>query len=441
VSKNFFASFAPSRFKLLEGVTIMSHFSITCRNCGKTLEDTYCAFCEHCQDALLVTTYHDRQFAEGSGEGIWRFNWLPVHSPRSGQPGPPVYRSQGLAEQLGLESLFVAFNGYWPEKEAFLQTCTFKEFEAAVVLQNARENGVEGLIVASAGNTARAFSHLSTQTGFPVIIVVPGMCLREMWYLESSSMVPTIAVGDGDYSDSIDVAKRIAMALGFPFEGGVKNVAKRDGLGIVMLEAVSKIGRLPDHYVQAVGSGTGAVGAWEMAERFLRDGRFGSRLPRLHLGQNFPFAPMLHAWEKGSRTLFPEDLDPALIPKITTRVLSTRYPAYSVKGGVYDALTATGGKMYGIVNEDVYAAMDLFEKTEGVDIVPASGVAVAVLWEAVEQGAIGKQETVLLNITGGGEKKLGKEKKIHAVEPRLVSKKITEKEIEELLCHALKKSS
>jgi cysteate synthase len=352
-----------------------------------------------------------------------------------------VYRSQGLAEQLGLESLFVAFNGYWPEKEAFLQTCTFKEFEAAVVLQNARENGVEGLIVASAGNTARAFSHLSTQTGFPVIIVVPGMCLREMWYLESSSMVPTIAVGDGDYSDSIDVAKRIAMALGFPFEGGVKNVAKRDGLGIVMLEAVSKIGRLPDHYVQAVGSGTGAVGAWEMTERFLRDGRFGSRLPRLHLGQNFPFAPMLHAWEKGSRTLFPEDLDPALIPKITTRVLSTRYPAYSVKGGVYDALTATGGKMYGIVNEDVYAAMDLFEKTEGVDIVPASGVAVAVLWEAVEQGAIGKQETVLLNITGGGEKKLGKEKKIHAVEPRLVSKKITEKEIEEPLCHALKKSS
>jgi cysteate synthase len=190
-----------------------------------------------------------------------------------------------------------------------------------------------------------------------------------------------------------------------------------------------------------VGSGTGAVGAWEMAERFLRDGRFGSRLPRLHLGQNLPFAPMLHAWEKGSRTLFAEDLMPELIPKITTRVLSTRYPAYSVKGGVYDALLATDGKMYGIENEAVYGAMDLFESTEGIDIVPASGVAVAVLRNAVEQGAIGKRETVLLNITGGGEKRLGKEKKTYAVEPRLVSKKITEKEIEELLCHALKKSS
>jgi cysteate synthase len=97
-----------------------------------------------------------------------------------------VYRSLGLAEHLGLKELFIAFNGYWPEKGALLETCTFKEFEAAVVLQNARENGVEGLIVASAGNTARAFAHLSTKESFPVVIVVPRMCLAEMWYLESS---------------------------------------------------------------------------------------------------------------------------------------------------------------------------------------------------------------------------------------------------------------
>jgi cysteate synthase len=420
----------------------MSHFSIKCSKCGKNLEHAYCAFCEHCADALLVTEYHDARFAErGAAGGIWRFNWLPVHESKFSQPGPVVYRSDRLAGQLGLENLYIAFNGYWPEKGAFLETCTFKEFEAAVVLQNARENGVEGLIVASAGNTARAFAHLSSITGFPIVIVVPRMCLGEMWYLERSGAVPTLAVGDGDYADSIDVAKKVAMARGFPFEGGVKNIAKRDGLGIVMLEAVSKIGKLPDHYVQAVGSGTGAIGAWEMAERFVRDGRFGARLPVLHLGQNLPFAPMLHAWEKGSRTLFPEDLDPELISRITTRVLSTRYPAYSVLGGMYDALTATGGKMYGIENDAVYAGMELFLKAEGIDIVPASGVAVAALGEAVRTGAIRKNEAVLLNITGGGEARLRRVKKTYAVEPRFVSKNATEKEIEELLCQALKKNS
>jgi cysteate synthase len=418
----------------------MSHYALQCRKCGKTLTDAYCAFCEHCADALLVTDYGGR-FSEQGGEGIWRFSWLPVHTPAALQPGPVVYRSRGLAAHLGLENLYIVFNGYWPEKGAGLQTCTFKEFEAAVVLQNARENGVEGLIVASAGNTARAFSHLAAETGFPVIIVVPKMCLGEMWYLEPSGVVPTFAVGDGDYADAIDVAKRIAAVTGYPFEGGVKNIAKRDGLGIAMLEGVSKIGRLPDHYVQAVGSGTGAIGAWEMAERFVREGRFGSRLPILHLGQNLPFAPMLHAWEKGSRTLSPGDLRPELISRITTRVLSTRYPAYAVAGGVYDALTATKGRMYGIENDAVYAGMQKFLETEGIDIVPASGVAVAVLRTAVASGAIAPGDTVLLNITGGGEVRMRQERKTFTVVPRFISKAITEREIEELLCHALKKSS
>jgi cysteate synthase len=419
----------------------MSHFSIQCRKCGKTLEHTFCAFCEHCREALLITNYHDTRFEERGADGIWRFNWLPVHESKFSQPGPLLYRSQRLAEQLGLEILYIAFNGYWPEKGALLETCTFKEFEAAVVLQNARENGVEGLIVASAGNTARAFAHLSAVTGFPVVIVVPRMCLGEMWYLEQAGAVPTLAVGDGDYSDSIDVAKKIAMVRGYPFEGGVKNIAKRDGLGIVMLEAVSKIGKLPDHYVQAVGSGTGAIGAWEMAERFVKDGRFGSRLPVLHLGQNLPFAPMVHAWEHLSRTLAPGDLDPELISQITTRVLSTRYPAYSVQGGVYDALSATNGKMYGIKNNAVYAAMELFQAAEGIDIVPASGVAVAALADAVRKGVIKKNETVLLNITGGGEARLRQVRKTYAVEPKFISKNATDRDIEELLCHALKKNS
>ncbi|RJQ39060.1 MAG: cysteate synthase [Nitrospiraceae bacterium] len=420
----------------------MSHFNIKCRHCSKELREVYCAFCEHCKDALLVTEYKDERFSEDNEKkGIWRFNWIPVHGTDFEQSGTLVYKSEKLSRHLGLENLYIAFNGFWPEKGASLQTCTFKEFEAAVVLQNARENDVQGLIVASAGNTARAFAHLSIVSGFPVVIVVPTMCLAEMWYLESSSLIPTLAVGDGDYSDSIDVARRIAQAVGFPFEGGVKNIAKRDGLGIVLLEAVSAMKGLPDHYFQAVGSGTGAIGVWEMSERFLRDGRFGSKLPVLHLAQNEPFTPMKNAWEKESRELSPVDLRPELIGKITTRVLSTRYPAYSIKGGVYDALKATKGRMHGVSNSEVYKAMDIFENIEGIDIVPASGVAVSALINAVKDGIVKKDEVILLNITGGGEKKLGQEKKTYNVQPQVISKKITDKEIEELLCPVLKKNS
>jgi cysteate synthase len=150
---------------------------------------------------------------------------------------------------------------------------------------------------------------------------------------------------------------------------------------------------------------------------------------------------MVHAWGRRSRTLAQGDLDPELISQITTRVLSTRYPAYSVQGGVYDALSATNGKMYGIKNNAVYAAMELFQGAEGIDIVPASGVAVAALADAVRKGAIKKKESVLLNITGGGEARLRQVRKTYAVEPKFISKNATDQDIEELLCQTLKKNS
>ena len=149
---------------------------------------------------------------------------------------------------------------------------------------------------------------------------------------------------------------------------------------------------------------------------------------------------MVNAWNKGSRELFPEDLRPELIDKITTRVISNRYPAYSVLGGVFDALSATGGKMYGVENEEVYSAMKLFQQTEGIDIVPAAGVAVAALIKASKNRGVPKEETILLNITGGGEERLKQDMKTYRVEPVYVSKNISDKGIEELLCELLKQN-
>jgi cysteate synthase len=415
----------------------MSHFRIRCKKCDQLLDEVFCAFCEHCADSLLVTEYRDRLLHESGAPGIWRFNWLPVHEPPFAVSGPVVFRSRRLARRLGLDNLFISYAGYNPEIGAFLETCTFKELEAAVVLENARENGIEGLVVASAGNSARAFAYLSAKIGFPVILVVPYMCWKEMWYHADSAHVPTVVVKDGDYADSIDLAGRVARVTGMPFEGGVKNVAKRDGLGVIMLEAVSALRSLPKHYFQAAGSGAGAIAAWEMAERFMADGRYGDRLPQLHLAQNLPFAPMYRAWKRGSRKLDAADLDPKLIKMISTRVLSSRYPAYSVQGGVYDALRTCGGDFYGVTNEEASEAARLFEEAEGLDIVPAAAVTVAALIKAAD--SLPREDTILLSITGGGEKQIKKKGLARKVKAELVSKETSDAELEEIFCQTLKR--
>ena len=75
-------------------------------------------------------------------------------------------------------------------------------------------------------------------------------------------------------------------------EGGARNIARRDGMGTVMLDAALTIGKMPDHYFQAVGSGTGGISVWEAAIRLRADGRFGQKIPKLQLAQNLPFVPM-----------------------------------------------------------------------------------------------------------------------------------------------------
>ena len=50
--------------------------------------------------------------------------------------------------------------------------------------------------------------------------------------------------------------------------------------------------------------------------------------------------------------------------------------------------------------------MAIFEEYEGIDIYHAAGIATASLFKAVENNMIDKDKIVMLNITGGGEKRM-----------------------------------
>jgi cysteate synthase len=75
---------------------------------------------------------------------------------------PVTYKSKGLAAHLGLENLYITFNGYYPAIGAHMTTCSFKETEAYSVCARIDENEKRVLVVASAGNTARS----APTTGF-----------------------------------------------------------------------------------------------------------------------------------------------------------------------------------------------------------------------------------------------------------------------------------
>ena len=224
-------------------------------------------------------------------------------------------------------------------------------------------------------------------------------------------MVLLITV-DGDYSDAISMSIAIANLPHLNAVGGAKNCARRDGMGTVMLDAATTIGRIPDYYVQAVGSGTGAIAAWEAAQRLIRDKRFGHHLPRMILSQNLPFVPMANAWKAGRREIDPmTDMADATqaISQVYADVLTNRNPPYGITGGLFDCLTETGGEISAVSNDEARQAQRVFEECEGIDLDPAAGVTVASLITAAQEGQIDSRKDVMVNITGGGYKRVQEE--------------------------------
>ena len=404
---------------------------------GWTLDDKQCD-----KPSMVRPIYEKKQLDVKAGAclGLYRYaDWLPIKKMLQNPSEPITYKSEGLAKRLGLNNLYITFNGWWPERGAKMKTCSFKEMEAFSVcarLDEEQKNKV--LVVASAGNTARAFAKVCSDNGIKLLLCVPQDNINALWFDKPlNPCVKLITTESGsDYFDAINLSNVVCELDGYLAEGGAKNIARRDGMSTTMMSATTFIGRTPDFYFQAVGSGTGAIAAWEANLRFIGDGRFGTNKARLMVSQNKPFVPMYDAWKVDSRALLPYDADQARkdAAEICAPVLSNRKPPYGLTGGLYDALKDTNGDILAISNDEANAAKALFEETEGIDIYHAAAVATASLQQAIKNGTVKPDDVVMLNITGGGEKRFHAEHELYYLKPSHIFKiGFTKEEVERVL--------
>ncbi len=378
------------------------------------------------EPGLVRAIYQKKQITLGDlHEGLYRFeDWLPTHRRLKGSYAPITYKSEALSKHLGLRNLYITFSGYWPEKGISMSTCSFKETESYSVVARLPLAEKRILVVASAGNTARAFAKVCSDNDIPLLLCVPEDNLDALWFEEP--IKPNVrlisSVSGSDYFDAIHLSNIACEMEEFIAEGGAKNVARRDGMGTTTLSAVTHIGKIPDYYFQAIGSGTGAIAAWEANLRLIADGRFGDNKMQLMVSQNFPFHPIYDAWQVRSRDLLPMDDSQARkqVEEIIAKVLSNRKPPYAIVGGLFDAMMDAGGEVLLVNNEELIEGSSIFESLEGIDIHPASAVAVASLMQAVKAGKVQADDLIMLNITGGGEERFKKSHQLYYLQPEII---------------------
>lgn len=405
-----------------------TNYSLRSLVSGKSFEDSGWMLDAPDEEApgLIRVEYEKKQLnVKNAGFGIYRFaDWLPIHKMLNGSSAPVTYKSEGLADFLGLSNLYITFSGYWPEKGVTMKTCSFKETEAYSVCARMNPNKDKVLVVASAGNTARAFAQVCSDNKIPLLLCVPEDNLDALWFDSPlNDCIKLICSKKGsDYFDAIHLSNIAASMDEFYPEGGAKNVARRDGMGTTVLSATTLIGNIPDYYFQAVGSGTGAIAAWEANLRLIADGRFGNHKMKLMVSQNTPFTPIYDAWKAGSRAMLPldDDLARKQVEEIDAKVLSNRKPPYPIVGGLYDAMKDAGGDVLLATNEECKSAAKLFKDLEGNDIHPAAAIACATLINEAKNNKIDKDATIMLNITGGGEERFKAGRDLFYLKPDLV---------------------
>ena len=395
-------------------------YQLKCLKTNQLLNDEYTL--HHADNALLQSVYHQPLEVQDV-EGMWQFeDWLPVSQANELVAGTLTYKAEALGEALGLSNLWVTFHGYWPEKGGLCPTGSFKDLEAVPTIQRLRDHGITGVICASAGNTARAFAHYCGLTDTPLIVIVGEEHAQRLWLRKDhpSESVRLVVLKGGDYADAKGVAKRLAQRLDeWVLEGGVHNVARRDGMGSLMLDAAFTIGQLPDHYFQGIGGGPGPIGTHEMATRLVDEGVFDGPVPRQHVSQNVEHSPIHNAWQAGRDHLVDEDFPDEEVDVYSDLLLNAA-PAYGQTGGVHDILDDSDGQTCVVEQPVAEAAKSLFEATEGIDILPPGAIALASLQEAIEVGEVEEEDCVVLNISGGGTQRLKQDLDTEAVQPWLM---------------------
>lgn len=131
-------------------------------------------------------------------------------------------------------------------------------------------------------------------------------------------------------------------------------------------------------------------------EEFRQIGLVDGEMPAMHIAQAAGCSPVVNALDEGLE--FPEPVKPKTIAKS----IAIGNPADGFQ--VLRAVRATGGSGARVEEDDIVKGIQLLAETEGIFTEGAGGVTVAATKQLIERGAIPRDESIVICVTGNGYK-------------------------------------
>jgi threonine synthase len=380
-----------------------------CLSCGASIDpDQRPADCPECGGALEVVHEDLPDSLPDSGRtDLWRYaEWLPTEGLGLADDAPSSAMGEGwtpLVEAPHLSKTAAArFEVGGPElyvkNETANPTWSWKDRLASVVVPHAvagdRTSGADRIATASTGNHASAVAAYASRAGVE----------RVLAFVHPSSEPPhhrqiraygAEAVRLTDYGER----KRLLSELADRGWFAAYNLADHftgqpyvyEGYKTIAYEIVEELGEVPDAVFVPVGAGDGLYGVWKGFRELAANGVVADK-PRMISAESAERHPLAAAFDDDAKSVGRDDGPEPL----STSTMGTTSGDHALA-----AVQASGGAAYAADRESVEDAIRAVGR-DGVFLEPASALAPAVISQAVEDGVVGPDDTVVAVGTGAG---------------------------------------
>jgi threonine synthase len=377
------------------------NFNLRCHLCQTAFPATALWVCDKCLGPLEVTYDYatiakrlSRQLIESRPKSLWRYReLLPIEGePRTGLHSgfTPLVRAHRLAARLGVRELYVK------DDSVNHPTCSYKDRVVSIAATRAIELGFTVFSCASTGNLAGSVASHAARLGLSCYVFIPDD-LEAGKVAGASVYRPCIIAVRGNYDD----VNRLCTQVADKYKWGFANINLRayyaEGAKTYGFEIAEQLGwTFPRHVVSPVAGGTLLPRILKGFEELRTVGLVEGELPAIHAAQAAGCAPVIRALEAGME--FPDPVKPNTIAKS----IAIGNPADGFQ--VLRSVRATGGSGAMVTDDEVIKGIQLLAETEGIFTEPAGGVTVAATQQLIERGAIPRDESIVICITGNGYK-------------------------------------
>jgi len=377
------------------------NFSLRCHLCKTTFAAGALWVCDQCLGPLEVAYDYDaiapllsRALIEGRPKNLWRYReLLPIEgAPATGLHSgyTPLVRADRLARRLGVAELYVK------DDSVNHPTLSYKDRVVSVAATRAVELGFEMFACASTGNLANSVAAHAARLGLSCSVFIPDD-LEPGKVAGSRIYAPRILAVRGNYDDVNRLCTQVADKYGWGFANVNLRAYYAEGAKTCGFEIAEQLGwRFPRHVVSPVAGGTLLPRILKGFEELRRVGLVDGDLPAIHAAQAAGCAPVVHALDAGLE--FPEPVRPNTI----ARSIAIGNPADGFQ--VLHAVRSTGGAGATVEDDEILDGIQLLAETEGIFTEPAGGVTVAATRKLIARGALPRDESIVICITGNGYK-------------------------------------